>query len=213
MNQAFIVNARDEKLRDAIFRFRYDVLVTEQGKHPTYADHLQQRVHEPLDDSGWLFVKLQDNRVTGTARVNVFEDIREPVFLQRFSVSLIDRFQLRSQAIVASRMIVSSRCRGSRIFMELVTTAFHEVLRNNRSLLLMECAPVYEALFLKVGFMRYGNPFLHPDGMMVSPMVLDGNNVAYLQRVGSPCLRFYPENFVPDEKLGKRSERIAVSWQ
>lgn len=203
MNHAFIVNARNEQLRDAIFHFRYNVLVKEQGKHPPYADHLRQRVYEPLDDTAWLFVKLQDGEVMGTARVNVFSDIREPVFLERFSASLIDRFQLRNQAIVASRMIVSPHNRGSRIFTELVTAAFHEVLRNHRSLLLMECAPVYESLFRKVGFVRYGGSFRHPDGMMVSPMVLDGNNVSHLRAVGSPCVRHYPDGFVPDAALGR----------
>lgn len=203
MNQAFIVDARDQSLRDAIFRFRYEVLVGEQRKHPRYADHLRKCVHEPLDDCGWLFVKMQNGRVTGTARVNEFNDLQDPVFLQRFNASLIERFQLRDQAIVASRMIVSSASRGSKIFYELVTCAFREVLRNNRSLLIMECAPVYEPLFRKVGFVCYGPPFLHPDGMMVSPMVLDGNNVPWLRSIGSPCVDHYPPGFLPDAALGE----------
>ena len=62
--------AKSDKDRERIFRFRYDVYVTEMGKSPTEADHQKKIIRDELDNDAHLLYAEDEGQIVGTVRLN-----------------------------------------------------------------------------------------------------------------------------------------------
>lgn len=179
--------------QQSVYHLRYEVLVKEQGKHPKYADHDLRQIKEPLDEKGTLMVKILNGTVVGSARINLFHEIMDPFLLQCYDLEFFGSRNLQDEIVVISRMLMLPAFRGSATFAAFAKELFRWVLKNGRSLVLIECTSAYALAFSKLGFVPYHGSFQHPDGMVVSPMVLDCNNREWLRKIGSILEGVYPE--------------------
>lgn len=189
--------------RQSVYHLRYEVLVKEQGKHPKYADHSLNLVQEPLDENGTLIVKIVDGKVVGSARMNRFSEITDPFLLECYNLEFFREHHLQDEIVIISRLMMLPAFRGTASFASFAKEIYSCVLRSGRSLILIECTAVYAVAFKRLGFLHYHGSFLHPDGMMVSPMVLDCNNREWLRKIGSILAEPYPKEFREKREVSK----------
>lgn len=195
MNYTGVLTGDLMHLRNSVYHLRYEVLVAEQKKQPRYADHCSGMVKEPLDATGEHIVKVVAGKLAGAARINRFRDMQDPFFLNCYGAASFYEYLLPDEVVIVSRMILLPDFRGSASFAAFACEIYRWVLESNSSVILIECTPTYERVFRKLGFFPYCKPFTHPDGMIVSPMLLDCNNREWLKQIGSIFDRVYPPHF------------------
>lgn len=196
MNYTGPLTEEIEHFINSVYHLRYEVLVQEQGKRPKYANHLLGTVQEPLDETGMIIVKIVNDALRGAARINQFRDMTDPFFLQCYNTDFFREEGLLSEVMIISRMMMQAAFRGTASFADLAIATYRWVLNSSASLILIECTPSYAPVFNKLGFVTYNGSFQHPDGMEVSPMILDTNNRDWLRKTGSIFLNTYPASFV-----------------
>ncbi|MBO9632540.1 MAG: hypothetical protein J7578_05435 [Chitinophagaceae bacterium] len=201
MNYTGVLTEELSHYKKSVYHLRYEVLVKEQGKHPVYANHLSGSIQEPLDENGLLFAKITGGVVVGAARLNGFRDIHDPFYLECYGIDLFRENDLLEEVVIISRMLMLPAFRGSASFAGFAKEIYRWVLSSGRSLLLIECTPAFAVAFSKMGFRPYREAMLHPDGMMVRPMLLDCNNREWLRQVGSVLDRVYPVGFTGKPEL------------
>jgi predicted GNAT family N-acyltransferase len=201
INTTLLVSPHDKQIREHIYQLRYDVLVKEQGKRPEYADHVNQVLKEPLDENCFLFAASQIDDVIGTCRVNYVRDFKDPFYRAAYHLAYFEENHLADKTGVISRFILHPSYRGTSSFKLMVKAVFKALLENDLSILLIDCALPLVPFYKKLGFLAYGVPFTHKDGMVVAPMVLDANNKSGLLKINSVLLTAYPESFCINEQI------------
>ena len=116
MNQISDIKvARSDKDREQIFRFRYDVYVTEMGKSPAEADHDKKIIRDELDNDAHLLYAEDEGQIVGTVRLNCRSKRKFPaVWEQRYD---IEKFapSFGDHISMTSRMMVAKDYRGSSV--------------------------------------------------------------------------------------------------
>ncbi len=54
--------ARSEEEKEAVYRFRYEIYVSEMGRYAGIADHENLRFREPEDDTARIFYAASDEK-------------------------------------------------------------------------------------------------------------------------------------------------------
>lgn len=196
MNYTGILTEELSCFKESIFRLRYMVLVEEQGKHPRYADHNTRNVAEPLDQAGVMLVKIIGGQLIGAARINRFRDIKDPYYLNAYTADFFTGNGIENYMVIISRLVLLPGYRGSASFYGIICEMYRWILQSGYSVILIECAADQEPIFKKMGFVSFNDPFLHLDGMIVQPMILDCNNRERIKRMGSILDKIYPPDFV-----------------
>ena len=196
MNYTGVLTEQLNHVRDSVYRLRYEILVREQGKRPKYADHSLHMVREPLDETGLTLVKIAEDQLLGAVRINNFTDMQDPFFLNAYGDGFFREHGLVDEIIIISRMVLVPDSRGSASFVEFVREMYRLLFNSGRSLVIIECTTAYERIFRRLGFLPYNGSFLHPDGMMVSPMLFDCNNRTWLRQIKSILDIDCPPHFI-----------------
>ncbi|ANE51122.1 hypothetical protein [Flavisolibacter tropicus] len=196
-----LVDQHQSQLRQHIYKLRYNILVTEQHKQPTYADHSNKLVKEPLDDTGLLFAHIDADEGIGSCRVNRLTDLQD---LSGYPYHCLDYFSQHAfahQVGIASRLLLHPSYRRTNAFKLLVKSVVKTAFDNGISILIIDGVLSLERLYFKLGFLPYGIPFTHKDGMEVTPMILDANNQNRLREINSLLLDCYPANYCGSEAI------------
>ena len=84
--------AKTDEERERIFRFRYQIYVTEMGKQPKDADHHAQTLRDELDNAETdLLYATSEGEIVGTLRRNTLDILQLPA-------SWRDRYRLDAVA-------------------------------------------------------------------------------------------------------------------
>ena len=181
-----IVEAISADLREAVFRFRYDVYVREMHRPQKDADHERGRIEDPLDANAHLFAARDpmSGRIVGTVRGNIVADATLGLYENLYGLASLSPAERRVTSMTTRLMIERGR-RGSMLALHLAAALFERGIALNVETDYIDCNAHLLPFFEHLGYRRL-RMIHHPDYGGVTLMRLDVGDVAHLRRVGSP---------------------------
>lgn len=182
--------AKTPEEREAIYRFRYDVYITELNKKSCgVIDHKKKWIRSEDDESPFttLFYTGTLKKITGTIRIDIWPSENIPKDRKkRYQLNSID---LKKQSVgEVSKLIVHKNHRGFLILNALSRKAYQHLTRLQNRFLFLYCAPGLIPLYQKLGARTLKNQLLcHEDGIRI-PMVIVLSDVSYFKKMKSPLL-------------------------
>jgi predicted GNAT family N-acyltransferase len=196
-----IQGARSDEDRERIFRFRYDVYVTEMGKSPAEADHQKKIIRDELDEDAHLLYAEDEGQIVGTVRLNCrskkkFPDVWEQRYdIEKFAPSFGDHISM------TSRMMVAKDYRGSSVPAALVGAVYSAGREMGSKFDFCNCAPSLLEFYEQIGFRRFTDGFVDEDNGYHVPLVMVVRDTQYLRQVRSPLYRV-ARNFEHEPETG-----------
>ena len=193
--------ASSDEDRERIFRFRYDVYVTEMGKSPAEADHQKKIIRDELDDGAHLLYAEDEGQIVGTVRLNCRSKKKFPyVWEQRYD---IEKFAplFGDHISMTSRMMVAKDYRGSSVPAALVGAVYSAGREMGSKFDFCNCAPSLLEFYEQIGFRRFTDGFMDEDNGYHVPLVMLVRDTQYLRQVRSPLYRV-ARNFEHDPETG-----------
>ena len=193
--------ARRDEDRERIFRFRYDVYVTEMGKSPAEADHQKKIIRDELDEDAHLLYAEDEGQIVGTVRLNCrskkkFPDVWEQRYdIEKFAPSFGDHISM------TSRMMVAKDYRGSSVPAALVGAVYSAGREMGSKFDFCNCAPSLLDFYEQIGFRRFTDGFVDEDNGYHVPLVMVVRDTQYLRQVRSPLYRV-ARNFEHEPETG-----------
>ncbi len=142
MSRSGIYLAETQEEKEAVYRFRYEIYVSEMGRYGQAADHERKMLYEPEDETARISYVLQDGEVVATGRLSWGGDAP-------FTQHLIDRYMLepflaelpQEALAVAERAMVKPELRGSDLFQKFVDSGAGFVNEKRIQLIFGGCEP------------------------------------------------------------------------
>jgi hypothetical protein len=192
--QIRMVETSDELL--AVCRFRYDIYVQEMGLNPNEADHAQGIIRDSLDESGQIFMAIENGQVVGTVRSNLASCTNFGPDVDRFEMEQFGRF-FPNRVGMTTRLMVSSRYRSGILGTRLAKTWFEFAYTNGMRFDNICCHARQLPFMHRMGY-RQVLPSFFLEGFGESHrLVLALADREHLLRVGSPFASLLPE--VPED--------------
>lgn len=152
--------ANTAALRDAVFRFRYQVYIEEKGWTNSHADHRNRTLSEPLDETGTIWIALCNGRCIGTLRSNLFSEYYAASYCALYDLESLNE---SGTAGFLSSFVVEPSHRNLRTAMTLVRAAFGEGIRLGVQTALLDCEPQLVSFYRWLGFDVHKDPVAHPE--------------------------------------------------
>jgi hypothetical protein len=180
--------AKTEEEKNAVYRFRYDIYVTEMGRYGQAADHARKHLKEPEDETARIFYAAEDGAVVATGRYSWGGDAP-------FTEHLIEHYglapfleELPPAAIaVAERGMVEPSLRGTSIFQDLNDYAGMFINENRVQLMFGACEPHLLSLYVGQGLRTFSSKNINSaEAGYLIPLVSVVEDVEYLRRIGAP---------------------------
>ena len=194
--------ASSDEDRERIFRFRYDVYVTEMGKSPAEADHQKKIIRDELDEDAHLLYAEDEGHIIGTVRLNYrtkkkFPDAWEQIYaIEKFAPSFGDHISM------TSRMMVAKDYRGSSVPAALVGAVYSTGREMGSKFDFCNCAPSLLEFYEQIGFRRFTDGFMDEDNGYHVPLVMLVRDTQHLRHVRSPLYRV-ARNFEHEPETGE----------
>lgn len=189
-----------------VFRFRYEVYVEELHRKQTYACHETRTIEDPMDRSAYHGVATNKaGEIAATIRLNYVRDGGVDPYYGFYE---IDKLSPREQDAVAicTRNMTAKRYRHTPLGYRMIRNAFVLSADLDATICYIDVNKPLIPLFRKLGFReRFEKD--HPDYGLVTIMRLDGLDVEYLTKIGSP---FAP---LSADYLEKQEQRDAAAPQ
>lgn len=186
MSQLAIELATDAASRAAVFRFRYDIYVTEMRRAEPDADHVRRWLSDDLD--AWALIVVArdagDGGVVGTVRVNLLRDGHAGYYERFYRLHELSTSE-RQRSAITTRMMVASTWRGSRLGLDLAKAAYRIGQLNAVTHDRIDCNSPMVPFFTRLGYLETGRA-RHPVYGDVHLMTLALQDRAHLESVRSP---------------------------
>jgi GNAT superfamily N-acetyltransferase len=181
-----IIDATDPSVREAVFRFRYDIYVREMRRRQKDADHERQRVEDILDRDAILLAAVDtgSGRVVGTARSNIVGRSEIGVYDRLYGLDALSARE-RTVTTITTRFMVDRERRGTVLAMQLARSLFARGAARGITTDYIDCNEPLVPFFERLGY-RSIRTVEHPDYGAVRLMRLDLRDDGHLARVGSP---------------------------
>ena len=208
--------AQTPQEKERIYRFRYEVYVTEMRKQKlAYADHEGKRLVDELDEDAILMSAEAEGELVATVRRNVG---RSPHVLSHYGdvYRLGDFDQFPDGALsFSSRLMIAKNMRGSMALHLLLTAAYEHAVENGILFDFCNCAPCLVGMYEHLGFRQFSDNFVDPEVGYRVPMALLFKDMGHLRAVRSPFsrkLRSFPKEVWENEPSSAWfAERFPVS--
>lgn len=184
--------AESDSDKDAIRRFRYDVLVDQFSETLQHADSDTSGLGDPLDHEAIHLTLSDTHGIAATIRIlrpgpELQEELRTHYQLERFSSFGWDSLSLTDRLTVSPH-----RHRGE--VTRIIFGAAYKVIRQlGARFEFCACGPGMVAVFERLGYRRYTDNFEDEDSGYQVPLVLLTEDVEHMTRVGTPFLRISQE--------------------
>ena len=175
---------KEEELQ-AVYSFRYSVIVQEMGLSIPTADHVVQTIKDPEDRTGHLFAAYCDQVIIGTARVNFLRDALVEPHTTLLKLGRLSRQEIHATS-VSGRFLIVKEYRGTSARNDILKVWFQycrEAGIENDYILVK---PKLSALYIRLGFVHAGDVLDHPEIGEVLPLKLRINDLEHLRTVDSP---------------------------
>lgn len=184
MPQFEILRADTSALRQAAFRFRYDIYVSRMKRRQAGADHDSQQVEEDLDATGRIFLALREGRVVGTVRGNMADEACMAYYVKLYR---LDRFRLADlgKVQITTKLMIAPEYAGSSLAPKLISAYAAEGYRLGVNVDFIDCNKPLIPFFERMGYFSYCGWVFHKEYGTVRPMFFPVDTVSYLDDVGS----------------------------
>jgi GNAT superfamily N-acetyltransferase len=185
--------------RQAVYGFRYAVIVEELSVNIASADHQRRVIIDPEDRTGQLFATFLDGEIIATLRVNF---LRDSVVEPHESVLRLDKLLEREREVssVSTRFLVAAPFRGTVVAVRTLA-AWYRYCRAcgiQRDYILVK--PKLTDMYTRIGFRRLGDMTYHPEVGGVQPLALDCADEEHLRSIRSPFVRCFPSRVTTRER-------------
>jgi len=186
-----IREARTPELREAVFRFRYDIYVREMARSQKDADHARGRIEDALDASAVLLAARDSatGLVTGTVRANVLGDGSIGTYGEIYRLDGLSSDERRATSITTRLMVERTR-RGTVLAARLASALYECALDRGVEVDYCDCNAHLVPFFSHLGY-RPLRMVAHPEYGHVTVMRLDIQDLPHLRRVDSPFAAVY----------------------
>ena len=180
--------AQTQEEKDAVYRFRYEIYVSEMGRYGEAADHERKMLVEAEDETARIFYAAQNGEVIATSRFSWGGDAP-------FTQHLIDHYMLApfiaelplSAMAVGERGMVKPEMRGSTLFRDLGEFSSHFVQEHRIQLIFGACEPHLLSLYVGQGMRTFSQQNVNSaEAGYLIPIVSVVEDIEYLRRIGSP---------------------------
>lgn len=173
------------ELKEAAYRFRYEIYVAHMGRRQICADHVRRTIVEPLDETGRTFVALSDGEVVGTIRSNRASEralayYRELYQLDRFGFADMSSIQVTTKLMVRPDLMKSG------LSMRLIKYYAADAASLGVTVDFLDCNEPLIPMFARLGYVSYCGWQVHKEYGRVRPMLLALDTVSRQQTIGSP---------------------------
>jgi GNAT superfamily N-acetyltransferase len=181
-----IIDATDPAVREAVFRFRYDIYVREMRRRQKDADHVRERVEDALDRGAMLLAARDTStgRIVGTARSNVVARSELGVYDRLYGLDALSPGE-RAVTTITTRFMVERERRGTLLAVQLARSLFERGAAQGITTDYIDCNEPLVPFFERLGY-RSMRTIEHPEYGTVRLMRLDVRDAGHMARVGSP---------------------------
>ena len=185
--------------RDAVYRFRYRIYVTELQREIGGVQHDRKMVCDAEDDKPYTFHFFAGSihDIEGVVRVRVWGPGEMPQEMQhKLSMPLFGPAQGRLRTSEIGRFMIDPKRRGA-LVLPSMARAVYEFLANEQraDLSFCYCRPGLVNYYRRLGARPYGAALVdEPEGMEV-PLVSVLSDYAYYRRVKSPMAHWVKKYF------------------
>jgi predicted GNAT family N-acyltransferase len=174
--------------RRAVEELRYRVYVQEMGKPYPEADHVAQRLSDPLDDGSLILGAFDGGTLVGTVRSTTGE---HPRLSECYGAGLqLDEWSdvPPRSLLICSRLVVEPRMRRTqRASLALMCATYYFGRENGITVCLCSTIEPLVTYFERFGFRRYGVPFLDAGADRLQlPLGLLVEDADYIAAIKSP---------------------------
>ena len=201
-----------------VYRFWYQVYVTEMGRHTDdpNTSHERRQLSDPLATAGSLCLARKDGEVVGTV---LSTPVDHPATEKYRSLYGLQTLSCEDQwaSSITTKLMVKAELRRTRLPLRLAFATFdwglHVGIKHNY----IDCNDHLVRLFSRLGYEQHLPSLYHKDYGQVNSMHLEITDEARLRRVGSPFLtvlqRYQREQGVIPRARPQpgRGERRAIS--
>lgn len=176
--------------RERIFRFRYRIYVQEMGKQPSYADHVNSRLCDDMDnDAAAIGYAAAGDEIIATIRWN--QGTAKTIPERWKKIYALDRFSRYAPEALgfSSRLMLAPAWRGSMVLNALLASLFRRGREAGALFDFINCAPSLIELYEQLGYRRYTDGFVDEDVGYRVPLVLVLDDVEHMRAVHSPFMR------------------------
>jgi hypothetical protein len=177
--------AQTAQEKEEVYRFRYRVYVEEMGRVQEYADHLNKRIEEPLDQTGRILMACDDTGVVGTLRHNVGSHAGFGKYDDLYNVQAFGDFRPLRLSITTKLMVAPS-FRRSTLPLRLAVQCFKGATSTASLFGIIDCNPPLVGFFERLGYRRVFANIDHPEYGNVVPMILVMYDLEHLRACDSP---------------------------
>lgn len=145
----------DPEELQAIYRFRYDIYVTEMNRVQRYADHENKTIIDPLDATAACILGAFDNgKVVGTVRTNFVRDgVGEYFELYRLnSLNVTDEIDTYT---ITTRLMIGRSFRNTLLGYRLSTAVYKFGLSADISFDVIDCNFERLSFFTRLGYRTF----------------------------------------------------------
>ncbi len=190
--------ADSEEEKEAIYRFRYDVYVTEMHRYLGKADDERKWLKDDDDDAPYsmlLYCGTPDN-ITATARVCVWDAGQIPDKAKvRLSTHLIPAIESYNTAEV-TRFIIDPKARGRFLLPSLIIRGYEYLAGSaGTDLAFFQCIPALVPHFRRLGTRPYGGTLYEGGSSTLVPSVMVLSDYRYFLQCGSFLALFVKKYF------------------
>ena len=184
--------ATTDEERDAVYRLRYDVYITERGEDVD--DHepvgeTEGRLADAADASSQLLYAADDDRVVGSLRITWGGETELPAKWQ--TMYDLERFAPvvgPERLAVMSKFVVRPDFRGAMLPFRLLARTAEFCLDKSVALVFADCQPFLLDLYLQLGFRSFTEPENDPAVGISVPLVMVCEDFEYLRDIRSPLV-------------------------
>ncbi len=189
--QINIADARTEKEKQAIYRFRYHGQIEEMKRSIPYADHRRRRIVDMLDAWSYLAYAELEGSIIGTIRITIGKIGDFPSEL--IKVLQMDRFRGFDSSCenvgLVTKLFVESRYRKTPISYRLMARGYEILRTHNVQFVFSGCNAYLIPMYEQLGFRQIGPGFQDPGYGFVVPILFLSEDIDHLSAVHSPFLR------------------------
>jgi len=209
MGRSGIFFAETEAEKEAVYRFRYTIYVTEMGRYATTADHERKMLFDADDATARIAYALKDDEVVATSRLNWGGDA--PFSRRQTEMYMLEPFlaEVPAEALaVGERAMIKPELRGSKLFQKLNQAVASFVNDHRIQLVFGACEPHLLNSYVARGMRTYSSKNINsPESGYLIPVVYVAEDLKYLRGIRS-IAALIARDFGKDARIPACVERL-----
>ena len=162
---------RTPDMLESAKRLRYEVYCEELGRFSPCADNYNRIITDRLDETGVVFIAIEDGETIGTLRGNASRESALGVLEELYGMKASPHHP--QATAICTKFIVKKSKRGGLAAMKLISAMVRYGLRNGIKRCYIDTIPVLLPYYKAIGFTTAGPKFLHLENGPSIPMMLD----------------------------------------